>query len=731
MENGQKIKIGPFKHPPQMTKEYADNTWQILEDAIHKIHNHNSSHLSFEELYRNAYNMVLHRFGDRLYDGLKRTLRSHMEKVAHEIESNRGEMFLREMEKSWEEHLKSTQMIRDILMYMDRTYVNQHQKVPVFQLGLNLWYEFVIRRPVISERLRSIILDMIHRERIGEIIEKSLIRSMTKMFVSLGSDVYRKEFEIPFLEVSSEFYTKEANEYLNSNDCPEYLRRADRRFKEEEERVRNYLDESTKENIIRVLQTELIASHMATLVEMENTGEVALLRDNMFEDLGRMYSLFSKVEGGLDLVKSTMVEHVKNCGKQLVDDPELNKDPVGYVMGLLELREKYDEIIKQAFQDDKSFRHALNTAFEFFINQNPRSPEFVSLFIDDKLRKGQKEYTDKHFDEMLDKVMIIFRFLQEKDVFEKYYKQHLAKRLLSGRSFSDQAEANLLVKLKTECGYQFTSKLESMFNDIKMSEDIHKSFKDDLKESNTDMGLDFSVKVLTTGSWPAQSAAQCNLPSELKAASDEFEKFYLRTRTGRRLSWQTNMGTVDILTTFGSKKHLLVVSTYQACILNLFNDADRLRFGEIALATGIPSADLKRQMVPLFVGKKGQVLVKDPPTKDITDNCIFSFNDKFSSKLFRVKIASIAAVKESEPEKQETRSRVEEDRKPQIEAAIVRIMKARRVLDHNSVIAEVTRQLSARFQPDTVVIKKRIESLIEREFIERDPSDRKLYKYLA
>jgi len=171
-----------------------------------------------------------------------------------------------------------------------------------------------------------------------------------------------------------------------------------------------------------------------------------------------------------------------------------------------------------------------------------------------------------------------------------------------------------------------------------------------------------------------------------------------------------------------------VVSTYQACVLNLFNDADKLRFGEIALTTGIPSADLKRQIVPLFIGKKGQVLVKDPPTKDITDNCVFSFNEKFSSKLYRVKIASIAAVKESEPEKQETRSRVEEDRKPQIEAAIVRIMKARRVLDHNSVIAEVTRQLSARFQPDTVVIKKRIESLIEREFIERDPSDRKLYK---
>ena len=52
----------------------------------------------------------------------------------------------------------------------------------------------------------------------------------------------------------------------------------------------------------------------------------------------------------------------------------------------------------------------------------------------------------------LDKVMMLFRYLQEKDVFEKYYKQHLAKRLLSGRTVSDDAERSLLVKLKTECG---------------------------------------------------------------------------------------------------------------------------------------------------------------------------------------------------------------------------------------------------------------------------------------
>ena len=58
-----------------------------------------------------------------------------------------------------------------------------------------------------------------------------------------------------------------------------------------------------------------------------------------------------------------------------------------------------------------------------------RSPEFVSLFIDDRLRKGLKgAASDDDMDGVLDRAMTLFRFLQEKDVFEKYYKQHLAKR---------------------------------------------------------------------------------------------------------------------------------------------------------------------------------------------------------------------------------------------------------------------------------------------------------------
>ena len=56
--------------------------------------------------------------------------------------------------------------------------------------------------------------------------------------------------------------------------------------------------------------------------------------------------------------------------------------------------------------------------------------------------------SEQEIDHVLDKSMVLFRYLQEKDVFERYYKLHLAKRLLLNKSLSDDSEKNMISKLK-------------------------------------------------------------------------------------------------------------------------------------------------------------------------------------------------------------------------------------------------------------------------------------------
>ncbi|KAK3155280.1 hypothetical protein QOZ80_2BG0201170 [Eleusine coracana subsp. coracana] len=725
------FKIEAFKHRVELDPKYAERTWKVLEHAIHEIYNHNASGLSFEELYRSAYNMVLHKYGEKLYDGLQNTMTWRLKEISKSIEAAQGGLFLEELNAKWMDHNKALQMIRDILMYMDRTYVPTSHRTPVHELGLNLWRDHIIHSPMIHSRLLDTLLDLIHRERMGEVINRGLMRSITKMLMDLGPAVYQDDFEKPFLEVSASFYSGESQGYIECCDCGNYLKKAERRLNEEMERVSHYLDAGSEAKITSVVEKEMIANHMHRLVHMENSGLVNMLIDDKYEDLGRMYALFRRVPDGLSTLRDVMTSYLRETGKQLVTDPERLKDPVEFVQCLLNEKDKHDKIISVAFGNDKTFQNALNSSFEYFINLNNRSPEFISLYVDDKLRKGLKGATEEDVEVILDKVMMLFRYLQEKDVFEKYYKQHLAKRLLSGKTVSDDAERSMIVKLKTECGYQFTSKLEGMFTDMKTSQDTMQDFYAKKADELGD-GPTLDVHILTTGSWPTQPSPPCNLPPEILTVCEKFRAYYLGTHSGRRLTWQTNMGTADIKATFGKgQKHELNVSTYQMCVLMLFNSADGLTYKEIEQATEIPASDLKRCLQSLACVKGKNVLRKEPMSKDISEDDTFYFNDKFTSKLVKVKIGTVVAQKESEPEKQETRQRVEEDRKPQIEAAIVRIMKSRRVLDHNSIVSEVTKQLQARFLPNPVVIKKRIESLIEREFLERDKVDRKLYRYLA
>lgn len=106
----------------------------------------------------------------------------------------------------------------------------------------------------------------------------------------------------------------------------------------------------------------------------------------------------------------------------------------------------------------------------------------------------------------------------------------------------------MISKLKQACGYDYTNKLQSMYQDIAVSKDLNEKFRQ--KDSTSEFLkkiIDFRVKVLSNGSWPLDTGISCTLPQELTKAIELFTAFYNSRYSGRKLMWLTRLSKSEIL----------------------------------------------------------------------------------------------------------------------------------------------------------------------------------------
>ncbi|CAH3178616.1 unnamed protein product, partial [Porites evermanni] len=93
---------------------------------------------------RSAYTLVLHNHGEKLYSVLKQVVTDHLtEKIRKDVVASLNNNFLDTLNAAWNDHQTSIVMIRDILMYMDRVYVQQNGVDNVYNLGLILFRDLV------------------------------------------------------------------------------------------------------------------------------------------------------------------------------------------------------------------------------------------------------------------------------------------------------------------------------------------------------------------------------------------------------------------------------------------------------------------------------------------------------------------------------------------------------------------------------------------------------------
>jgi Cullin, a subunit of E3 ubiquitin ligase len=332
-----------------------------------------------------------------------------------------------------------------------------------------LFRDYVLRAPVrpespitVADIFESTVLFMISLERAGHMIERPLIRHCISMLEGLyeseaeeGEKLYLSTFEPAFLNTSKDFYQEEGQRLLEIGDATTFCRISSQRIVEEQERCLSTLAMMTEPKVLEVLDNELIRKNIDEVVKLEGTGVKHMLDHNLLEGLRSIYRLNARVDPKKESLARAVNKRIVDLGKAInassivipqtapatkaAKEPNSEKTEKGkekpvnqqtvlaiqWVDDILALKRQFDTVWEQAFLSDQGLQSSIMGSFSDFINLNPRSSEYLSLFFDENLKKGIKGKTESEVDALLDNGITLLRYIKDKDLFETYYKKHL------------------------------------------------------------------------------------------------------------------------------------------------------------------------------------------------------------------------------------------------------------------------------------------------------------------
>ena len=632
-----------------------------------------------------------HLLGEDLYRRLNEYLRRHLTGVHTEMVKHVDEALLTFYIKEWKRYTTAGTYNNHLFRYLNRHWVKREMDegkkdiYDIYTLHLVRWKDDMFGST--QNAVMDAVLRLVEKQRNGETIEQSKIKSVVDSFVSLGIDeqdstkttldVYRKHFEEPFLEATKVYYEKESAEFLAVNSVVDYMKKAERRLDEEKERVPLYLLQEIMTPLMKTCEAALIAKHANVLRD-----EFQILLDNdREEDMARMYKLLARIPEGLDPLRAKFEAHVRSCGLMAVEKAASQGeavDPKSYVDALLEVNTRYSALVQKAFGGESEFVRSLDNACREYVNRNKvcqknsaKSPELLSKHADNVLKRSQKSSEEDDMEKLLNQVMTIFKYIEDKDVFQKFYSKMLAKRLVNGTSASGDAETSMISKLKDASGFEYTNKLQRMFQDMQTSKDLNKSYEEYLANGfSTDESIGTSFQILGAGFWPLQAPTTTFAPPALLVKQYErFTHFYADKHGGRKLTWLWNLCKGEIRANYikSSKvPYTFQVSTYQMAILLLFNDSDTVTYDDIASTTILAKETLDPSIAIML---KAKVLTASPEGKT-EPGTAYSLNYNFKNKKLKVNL-NIAIKSEQKQEAEDTHKTIEEDRKMLMQVSII------------------------------------------------------------
>jgi cullin 1 len=538
------------------------------------------------------------------------------------------------------------------LMYLNRYYTIKNNLDSLEEKGIKLFNTDLFSKR--KTNLINYVCDEITKERHGQIIN---IMKLINIFYEMEAFEY---FQSIYFEKLNEHYLQISLDYLLKKDIIEYIKYVEDIKKKEYELIHKYCKSKNLEKMNNIINT----IYLTNKIELMN-NLIITFKKEIIEDITLVYSVLKDID----------IVFICNLFSEYL----LHK--IDYIGDINELINKYNfvnDFVNKVFNNDINIIRILTNHMRRIIS-NDKIIEEINNYIDFILGISCKESDPEG---ILKNIFSILKYLTNKDIFIETYSIKLSKRLLQNKSQCYELEKYSISLIKFEMGLVLTTKLQGMINDIISS----KEYKFEHNKLN--------VLVITQGLWPKQYKPNLTLPSIMAEHIKSFENYYKEISSGKRIEWFYWISTMVLDVSLNKKKYEVHLTVPQALILMfLIEKNDVCTISDLEYI-GLDMKYLKGILHSLSCCKF-KLVNKSTNNNKINNDDTFIINNNFTSNLRKIQLP-IMSIDENKVDN----SKLNELRGIQIDAAIVRILKSRKIITHNDLIPEIKKQVSSLFEPE-------------------------------
>lgn len=746
VEPVKRMSIVLSSQPTVVTQTYFSDVWENrLRPVVQLILRGENTAVTNkrEVLYREVDKIVKIKFSELLLQALEYELTVFCRRQLVETT-----MTVAECVSAFESYVESLSLISKIFNSLDRELIYQasirssDRPKNIMSLGFSVWRKYFCNESGDSMTDKSVelidaALAMIREARITGSTHNNMTMQVFALLTSIN--IFHSRFEQLFMTSTREFYIDQADAFLGSptSTLAAYLDLLASSFEFE----RSFLSaaaapSSTWRSVDSdILRQELVLNRLPSLIQRDL---IHLVRASDAAQIKSLFDVSNLVSEKL-ITESVLRFSFGDCVTALCREVVAGGN-LDVINNLMSLKNQLISILQTCFANKSSFFTTYKDCMQSVVNDPTIPiPSLLAEWIDrrvferiDSELAAPMLSSSTSDSEWVPDIVALFKLLDAKDIFEVNHRQFLSKRLVYIASHNSalsgllDLESALINDFRNECGAGYTNKLESMVRDILSSEeygasDACRSVSALARQS--DFG--FKVSVLTTGVWPTSAWPEMvHVPKPVENVQSEYVRKYSEAFSKKSIKYVYSLSSAVVR--FNRRTELICSAVQGIILLSIFNETDSVDANAVSAETGIPSVEVSRALTAMV----------EYNLLNIGDG-IYSVNPAFAkvhsstavvlnNYQFRKPILATGSQL-TDAERAQTESSVLEDRQHQLDAAIIRTMKKTKKCTLAYLVAEIGEVFKFSFAKHE--INKRIESLIDREFLEKCDGDE--IKYLA